>query len=107
MGIALEKAHELARSKRELPAEWLDRVDRIGRAPSKTYVAAFGGALLAKATDRRVDSLSHKAGAGPTSYSIRGPAEFMASQAQSYGYHLGVTGRNPLNNAPFNRGPDR
>lgn len=107
LGLTLDRAHAIARSSEDLPPEWLHRVERIEECPSKTYVAALGAALLAKATDRRVDSLARAAAAGPHGYSIRAVAEFMASEASRYGYHLGATGPWPLNNSPFYRNADR
>jgi hypothetical protein len=107
LAITLDRAHQLARSSQELPAEWLHRVERIEECPSKTYVAALGAALLAKATDARVNSLARAASAGPTGYSIRSVGEFMAAEAVRYGYHLGPTGPWPLNNSPFYRNADR
>jgi hypothetical protein len=107
MGVALDKANAIARSKQKLPEEWLHRVERIEECPSKTYVAALGAALLAKATDPRVNSLARTAKAGATGYAIRTVGEFMAAEAPRYGYHLGVTGPWPLNNSPFYRNADR
>jgi SacI restriction endonuclease len=107
LGVTLDRAHKLARSTQDLPSEWLHRVERIEECPSKTYVAALGAALLAKATDARVNSLARAAAAGPTGYSIRSVGEFMATEATRYGYHLGATGPWPLNNSPFYRNADR
>lgn len=60
----LERAVVLAESDAELPSIWIDRVRRMGECPSKTYIAALGTALLARAADARVDSLSVKSKAG-------------------------------------------
>jgi hypothetical protein len=86
-----------------LPAEWINRTRRIGDCPSKSYVAAFGTALLAKATEPRVDALYVKAGAGPNAYSMRSVVKILVERASHYGYHLGVTRREPLNNQPWFR----
>jgi hypothetical protein len=107
MGVTLDKANAIARSKQKLPDEWLHRVERIEECPSKTYTAALGAALLAKATDARVNSLARTAKAGASGYSIRTVGEFMAAEAPRYGYHLGATGPWPLNNSPFYRNADR
>src|SRR5438309_2335920 len=101
MGVTLDKANAIARSKQKLPEEWLHRVERIEDCPSKTYTAALGAALLAKASDARVNSLARTAKAGSSGYSIRTVGEFMAAEAPRYGYHLGATGPWPLNNSPF------
>jgi hypothetical protein len=102
LSVALERAYQLARSNQPLSSAWDKRVARIEDAP-KTYVAALGAALLAKATNARVDSLSHKPEASERGYALRGVAEFLATKQADLGIHLGATGRWPLNNAPFNR----
>jgi hypothetical protein len=106
LAVALERAYQLARSDADLPAAWDERVARIEQAP-KTYVAALGAALLAKATDARVDSLAHKPAASDRGYALRSVAEFLATKQADLGIHLGATGRWPLNNAPFNRNHER
>jgi hypothetical protein len=107
LAVALDSANAVARSKQKLPSEWLHAVQRIEECPSKTYVAALGAAMLAKATNAKVDSLALKQEAGPRGYPLRSVAEFMASQATRYGYHLGATGKWPLNNSPFYRNNNR
>jgi hypothetical protein len=99
--FVLEQAVALAESDVRLPEEWTHRTLRISDCPSKTYIAAFGTALLAQATDSRVDVLTVKSGAGPTAYSMRGVVKVLASRAAHYGYHLGVTKKEPLNNQPW------
>ena len=64
--------------------------------PSRTYVAALGVALLAKATDERIDALTVKRKVSANAYSMRGAAAILAGNASLYGYHLGVTGPEPL-----------
>ncbi len=102
LAVALDSAYDIARSKQKLPSEWLHAVERIEGCPSKTYIAALGAAMLAKATNAQVDSLTRKEEAGPRGYGLRGVAEFMATRSSRYGYHLGATGKWPLNNRPFN-----
>ena len=85
----------------QLPPIWVDRVNRIAESPSKTYVAALGTALLAKATDPSVDALTVKTKAGPNAYSMRGVAKVLVEGASLYGFHLGRTGPEPLNNQPW------
>jgi hypothetical protein len=104
--LTLDDALALARSDGELPAVWIARVERLGSLGIKTYIAALGGALLAKATDSRVDSLAQDGAAGPRGYSLRKAAEFLAEQNNSR-YDLGARGRWPLNNRPFLGGPAR
>jgi hypothetical protein len=104
--LALDEAIALARSASPLPPVWVQRVERLGRLGVKTYIAALGGALLAKATDPRVDSLAQDEPAGPRGYSLRKATEFLAMENKSR-YHLGAQGRWPLNNRPFLGGPPR
>ncbi len=104
--LTLDDAIALARSRKDLPPIWLSRVERLGELGTKTYIAALGGALLAKAVDPRVDSLAQDEVAGPHGYSLRKAAEFLAQHNEGR-YHLGAQGRWPLNNRPFLGGPAR
>lgn len=104
--LTLDDALALARSTEELPAVWIARVERLGDLEIKTYIAALGGALLAKATDSRVDSLAQDGAAGSRGYSLRKAAEFLAQQNNGR-FHLGAEGQWPLNNRPFLGGPAR
>jgi SacI restriction endonuclease len=97
----LEDAVRLAESPARLSDEWTKRTEHISQCPSETYIAALGVALLAKATEPAVDVLTIKASAGPNAYSMRGVANVLVSRARHYGYHLGVTGPEPLNNQPW------
>src|SRR4051812_24305938 len=92
LALVLEQAVSIAESDRELPELWLRRVERIAECPSRTYVAALGTALLAKASDARIDALTIKAKAGPNAYSMRGVVRTLVEKAPLYGYHLGATG---------------
>jgi hypothetical protein len=109
--LTLDRGIERARSQEKLPAVWLQRVERLGelaapRASGKTYIAALGGALLAKATDLAVDSLTQDEAAGPRGYSLRTATEFLTKNNHGR-FHLGVERANPLNNRPFIGGPAR
>jgi hypothetical protein len=86
--------------------QWLSEQIVGGDAKGKTYVAATGAALLAKATDDRVDTLSQNARGGPRGYSLRSVAEWMQRQLRGR-VHLGTLSKWPMNNAPFLRGPAR
>jgi SacI-like restriction endonuclease len=99
--LTLERAVVLAESGSPLPEIWTERVERLERCPSKTYVAALGTALLAKATADDVDVLTIKSKAGSNAYSMRGVVKTLVEKAPTYGYHLGVTGPEPLNNQPW------
>jgi hypothetical protein len=104
--VVLEDAIAKARSSEILPAIWLRRVENLGGLETKTYIAALGGALLAKATDDRVDSLVQDLKAGPHGYSLRMVSELLAERNHGR-FHMGATGKNPLNNRPFLGGPAR
>ena len=105
MALQLERAVRLAEDPRqELPTEWIERTEHIAGCPSRTYVAALGVALLAKATDVRIDALTVKRKVSANAYSMRGAAAVLARNASLYGYHLGVTGPEPLNNQPWFHG---
>jgi hypothetical protein len=105
MTLQLERAVRYAEDPhRTLPVAWLERTEHMAGCPSRTYVAALGVALLAKATDERVDSLTVKRRVSASAYSMRGAAVVLAGSATLYGYHLGVTGPEPLNNQPWFHG---
>lgn len=97
----LERAVLVAESDAPASEIWIGRTRRIEDCPSKTYIAALGTALLAKSCDARVDTLSVKVKAGPSAYSMRGVVSVLVEKASIYGYHLGATGPEPLNNQPW------
>ena len=106
-----EEALKRAKSKADVPQQWQDRTRKVGESPSKTFIAMLGTALLAKATDDRVDPFALKTRAFPTAYSARSLCkDVLVPCAVEAGIHLGTTGREPLNNQPFFRhervGPD-
>jgi hypothetical protein len=97
-----QKALRLARSDAELPEEWEKRTAQIANAKSQTFTPALGTALLAKATDRRVDALSLQTSGSHKSYSARGLAEdVLVPQCRIAGIDIRTTGAEPLNNQPF------
>jgi hypothetical protein len=89
---------------------WMDRItwlsEQVDEGYGKTYVAALGAALLAKATNSEVDSLTQAPKAGPRGYSLRSVAEFLQERVRGR-VHLGTLSKNPVNNSPFLRGPAR
>lgn len=109
--------HELARKILEDEArqartitttgKWVEKVSALGREcekKHKTMIAMLGTAMLAKATDIRVDVFSLQVGKEKdvTTYSARSLCkEVLAAEANRLGIDLGVTGREPLNNQPF------
>jgi hypothetical protein len=105
------EALELARSDKPLPQVWLERTKKVSDSPSKTYIAMLGTALLAMATDPKVDPFALKVRDFPTAYSARSLCkDVLVPCAVEAGIHIGTTGREPLNNQPFFRhervGPD-
>jgi hypothetical protein len=108
----LERAIRDARApSTRLDRRWTDRVAWLSRevaggdAKGKTYIAATGAALLAKATNDAVDTLTQSRKGEPRGYGLRGVAE---PDAESGGtVHLGTLSKRPMNNAPFLRGPAR
>lgn len=104
--LVLDESIAIARGHDHIPEVWVRRVERLGELGIRTYIAALGAALLAKAADPRVDSLTQDLAAGPRGYSLRKVAELLARQNQGR-FHMGATGRNPVNNRPFLGGPAR
>lgn len=113
MGIRIDKqaarrqlaaAVEWARSDQPVPDKWVKLTEAMDRAPSKTYTPALGTALLARATDERVDALSIKESYAENTYSQRTLCHtVLVPAAVEYGFSLRNTGREPLNNQPFFR----
>lgn len=94
----------LARSSAPLPEEWLERAQRVGQARSKTFTPVLGTALLAKATDRRIDAFALRESAGHKGYSARSLAkEVLVPCCVREGIDIRNTGAEPLNNQPFLR----
>jgi hypothetical protein len=98
------RALEIARSRTRVPPEWEERTRRISEAPSKTFVPALGTALLAKATDPRIDALSLRESSGHKGYSARNLAkEVLVPETVRAGINIRSEGAEPLNNQPFLR----
>src|SRR5688500_17402277 len=99
-----ERALALAQSATALPARWTAYARLVSQSPSKTYVAMLGTALLARATDHRIDPFALKVRSLPTAYSARSLCkDVLVPCSVRAGIHLGTTGREPLNNQPFFR----
>lgn len=106
--ILFEEA-DLARSGEtcELATSWQTRVVRLGELcpprKSSTVIAALGTALLAKATDEKIDVYSLlDRGESENSYSARSLADNVwARHRAELRVDLGANGANPLNNTPF------
>ncbi|MCW2949635.1 MAG: SacI restriction endonuclease [Thermoleophilia bacterium] len=106
---ALRDARDPARAENK---QWVARLDWLAQqltlrsAGGKTYVAATGAALLAKATDERVDTLTQKEIAGPRGYTMRTSATLLQKRVRGIA-HLGTLSKDPVNNRPFLGGHPR
>jgi len=90
------------------PEKWehmIEEISAVCETSSKTHIAFLGTALLAKATDLRVDPRSVKAGSQMQgAYSARTFGHStLVPLAPEIEVDLGVTGREPLNNQPYFR----
>jgi len=100
----LEEAADWAQSDRPVPLNWVELTEVLEGASQKTYTPALGTALLAKATNRRVDPLSIKDKYSENSYSLRTLCHsVLVPAAVRMRFSLRNTGREPLNNQPFFR----
>jgi SacI restriction endonuclease len=110
-----EAAVALAARSEDLSApeaqRWVQRVRELSELCKtlqyKTYIAALGTALLAKATNPRIDAYSLKAGdqSGSGSYSARTVVSVLVEVSRRHRFDLGATGREPMNNRPFINNP--
>jgi hypothetical protein len=89
--------------------EWARQVrdfsEVCARAKLRSYIAVLGNAMLAKASNPRIDVYSLKAGDdSPGAYDARRPAEkVLVPASQQHRFSLGTSGGQPLNNQPFFR----
>jgi len=99
-----QRALHLARSDAELPAEWIERTDRVASSGNKTFTPVLGTALLAKATDRHIDAFSLREDGSHKSYSARSLAkDVFVPCCKVADIDIRTTGAEPLNNQPFLR----
>ena len=105
--LLAEAAAARSGDKTTLVDAWCDRVAKLGElcphGKSSTVIAALGTALLAKATDSRVDIYALlDRGEAPDSYSARSLADNVWARSRAaLEIDLGANGTNPLNNTPF------
>jgi hypothetical protein len=98
---------KLAQSEQPLPQHWATRAQTVGDAPRKIDVAILATALIAKATDARVDALTLKLEAGERGYSARVIADsVLAPGVLEHRFDLRDPGPNPINGSTFLR-PNR
>lgn len=89
-------------------SKWLRYVTEISEmcetADIRTHITFLGTAILAKATDPRIDVFAVKVNDDPGCYSARNLGnQVLARGAAAHGFNIGVTGREPLNNMPYFR----
>lgn len=87
-------------------ARWLQHIEHLSnlsKVGPKTHIAFIGTALLARSTDPRADPFALHVRAGtPGAYSARTLAkDVLVPTCRELRVHLGVTGREPLNNQPY------
>lgn len=100
----LAKAVEWASSERPVPDEWFTWAERVSASPCRTYTAALGTGLLARAVSGKIDALALKETSGPAGYSARSLChQYLVPTSREHGFDLGSTGSEPLNNQPFFR----
>lgn len=91
--------------------EWLEKIEHLSRLCvdrlGKTHIAMLGTAILAKALHPEVDLFAFKptqTDKSASSYSARTLCHgVLVPLAAELGFHLGATGREPLNNQPYFR----
>lgn len=97
-----DQALRIARSEEEVPAEWVGAAHEVGQMASATFTPLLGTALLAKATDARIDAFSLQASTSHKGYSARSLAKnVLVPRCVSEGIDLRTRGAEPLNNSPF------
>jgi SacI restriction endonuclease len=103
-GKRFAEALAIARSDADVPTGWVNHTERMHTARSASFTPMLGTALLAKATDRRVDAFALQEAASHRSYSARGLATgVLVPQCVLNGIDLRTGGAEPLNNSPFFR----
>ncbi len=108
---AREVLKKAAASADDAPADWTAKVEELSAlcedGTSKTHIAYFGTAILAKAVDARADLFAPKPTLtpdNPYAFSARSLCHgVLVPLAAELGISLGVTGREPLNNQPYFR----
>lgn len=87
---------------------WMRPIEAISKLAEEsnalTHIAFLGTAILAKCTASQIDVFSVKVSSGPNGYAARSLCQHvLATNAPELDIHLGVTGREPLNNQPYFR----
>jgi hypothetical protein len=99
----LERAALRAASDEPVDRLWEQRARELEEWPSnRVAIAAFGAALLAKATNGDIDALSLTEDSGPNGYRPRNLAKtVLADKRDNFKYALGTPGSDPLAASPW------
>lgn len=95
----------------QIDEQWAEKIEHLSvlciAGKASTHIAFLGTSILAKATTDQVDLMAIKpdhAPGNPHSYSARILSEtVLVPLAAEHSVHIGVTGRQPLNNQPYFR----
>jgi hypothetical protein len=107
----LREEAELVRAGAPLDNDWVSKVERVSKlceegAPA-THIAFLGTSMLARATEANADLFHIKpkhSKDNPYAYSARTLSEkVLVPLSAEFGFSLGVTKRQPLNNQPYYR----
>lgn len=102
-GVLFEEAAKAAAG--YVDQSWVKPIEALSDAAagsSLTHIAFLGTAILAKCADPKIDVFSVKKRDGGNAYSARGLCHgVIVPNAPELDIHLGVTGREPLNNQPY------
>lgn len=105
------RAEALALSRGESADQsWVDRIEHLSQlclGQARTHIAFIGTQILAKSVSRNVDLYAIKpkhAVGNEQAYSARSLCHgVLVPLSADLGFHIGVTGREPLNNQPYFR----
>lgn len=94
----------------DVDPSWVDKIEHLSQlclGQARTHIAFIGTQILAKSVDRNVDLYAIKprhAVGNKRAYSARSLCHgVLVPLSADLGFHIGVTGREPLNNQPYFR----
>ncbi|KAA8558017.1 hypothetical protein FX985_04356 [Pseudomonas extremaustralis] len=117
MDINKPRAQEIVRAEAtaldqgaEADAVWVEKIEHLSQlclGQAQTHIAFIGTQILAKSVNRNVDLYAIKprhAVGNDRAYSARSLCHgVLVPLSADLGFHIGVTGREPLNNQPYFR----
>jgi len=109
--LVFTKAANAVKAGRKIDPAWAKKIEHLSAlcavGKASTHIAFLGTSILAKATSSKVDLKAIKPDHAPgnsNAYSARILSEtVIVPLAAEHGVHIGVTGRQPLNNQPYFR----